>query len=364
MKPAVGWVQWRDLPGEAPTWQFGRLEDSDTGLAFVPQEPRASTSRWILPGLVDVHNHLSIGERGGVEDDAALVSAGEEIRSGVLALREMGNPTPGRNLGGTGQNLPRLVGAGKHIARPKRYLPNLAIEVEDPADLPVVVAEQAQLGEGWVKLVGDWIDRSAGASADLEPLWQLPELKDAVAAAHENGARVAVHTFGSKAVGDLIEAGVDSIEHGTGLTYEQAQEVAARGIPVTPTLGQVELFPDFAAAAHKYPVYANTMMGLYQNRRDWWDGLLEANVHLLPGTDAGGYQPHGQMQAELLRWQDWDLDATSIVDFATWKARDFLGFDSLSAGAPADLLILKSDPTLDVSVLKHPERIVLDGDYV
>ena len=55
------------------------------------------------------------------------------------------------------------------------------------------VERQAGRGDGWVKLVGDWIDRSTG---DLGPVWPDDVLKDAVARAHELGVRVAVHVFG------------------------------------------------------------------------------------------------------------------------------------------------------------------------
>ena len=82
---------------------------------------------------------------------------------------------------------------------------------------PTAVAEQARRGDGWVKLVGDWIDRSVG---DLAPLWSDDVLVAAVAAAHAEGARVTAHVFGEDALPGLINAGIDCIEHGTGLTED------------------------------------------------------------------------------------------------------------------------------------------------
>ena len=70
-------------------------------------------------------------------------------------------------------------------------------------------------GDGWVKLVGDWIDREVG---DLAPLWSDDVLKAAIDAAHANGARVTAHVFGEDALPGLIKAGIDCIEHGTGIT--------------------------------------------------------------------------------------------------------------------------------------------------
>ena len=113
---------------------------------------------------------------------------------------------------------------------------------------------QARRGDGWVKLVGDWIDRGVG---DLAPEWPADAVAAAIAAAHEEGARVTAHTFGTDALPALIDAGIDCIEHGTGLTEELIGEMAARGTAVVPTLVNVANFPEFAAAGEKkFPAYA------------------------------------------------------------------------------------------------------------
>jgi hypothetical protein len=62
----------------------------------------------------------------------------------------------------------------------------------EPADLVETVRRQAARGDGWVKLVGDWIDRDTG---DLEPCWPLDQLRPAMQAAHAAGARVTAHCF-------------------------------------------------------------------------------------------------------------------------------------------------------------------------
>src|SRR5699024_3517725 len=68
---------------------------------------------------------------------------------------------------------PRIVRAGHHLARPKRYLRYYARELDDVTGLPAAMAEEAGRGDGWVKIVGDWIDRARGADSVLEPLWPL-----------------------------------------------------------------------------------------------------------------------------------------------------------------------------------------------
>lgn len=338
MEPITGWILWRDTPKSPASFRWGTLS---SGLSF-HEEKTPGAGPWITPGLVDVHAHLGIGETGPAGQEDALRAAKANWDSGVTAIREPGSPTPPVDASPL-----TVIRAGRHIARPKRYLRGLAIEVENPNDLPKVVAQQTQTSNGWVKLVGDWIDRSNGADSDLDPLWDTHILVDAVAAAHDNGARVAVHAFSRPAIDGLLEARVDTIEHGSGMTFDHAVEAARLGIAVTPTLGQVELFPSFAGdAKKKYPRYAQTMTELYDHRYQWFDDLRSAGVQLLPGTDAGGYQPHGEIQTELQRWVDYGMTETEVVDLATWRARDFLGLPSLHPEGPEEFVIFEERPAL------------------
>ncbi len=126
-------------------------------------------------------------------------------------------PTPAGST--TGEDLPKIIRAGRHIARSKRYIRNYGWEIE-PAELVAYVEQEARRSDGWVKLVGDWIDRDAG---DLTPCWPAEALNAAIARAHELGARVTAHVFGEHALPDLLAAGIDCIEHGTGIEPEHAR---------------------------------------------------------------------------------------------------------------------------------------------
>ena len=84
----------------------------------------------------------------------------------------------------------------------------------EPNELVAEVERQAARGDGWVKLVGDWIDRDIG---DLTPLWPPDVAAAAITRAHELGCRVTAHVFGEQAVSELVAAGIDGIEHGTGI---------------------------------------------------------------------------------------------------------------------------------------------------
>lgn len=360
-----GIALWRESSDVSPQWVEGEWLVSGVSMNRVePSSAAADLQGFIIPGMVDVHCHIAIGDDGPVGQDEQLHHAIATRNNGVLAVRDCGAPDDQAWIRHD-PKLPLLLRCGHHIARPKRYIRGLPIDVENLSDLPAVVADQARVGDGWVKLVGDWIDRSNGADADLDPLWPRDVLTDAVAAAHENGARVAVHAFSHKVIDDLLEAGVDDIEHGSGMDEDQLLEARARGVYVTPTLLQVELFHEFAAqAGAKYPVYAATMQAMYDNRLDHAQMLMESGVHLLPGTDSGGYQEHGRIERELALWQRAGMSLDKILDHATWMARDALGLPSLSEGAPADFVVYHEDPRASLAALASPAAVVLRGQRV
>ena len=101
-----------------------------------------------------------------------------------------------------------------------------------------------------MKLVGDWIDRGVG---DLAPLWSDDILKAAIDAAHANGARVTAHVFGEDALPGLINAGIDCIEHGTGITEDTIALMLEHGTALVPTLINIDNFPGIADARGQVP---------------------------------------------------------------------------------------------------------------
>ena len=317
---------------------------------------------WLLPGLVDAHCHVGIGPGGVlVEDFAGLRGqALAERDAGVLALRDCGSPVDTRALDDE-PDLPRIVRAGRHIARSRRYIPGLAVELE-PEDLVAEVRVQARRGDGWVKLVGDWIDRSAG---DLAPEWPADVLPAAIAAAHGEGARVTAHTFGADALPGLVRAGIDCIEHGTGLTEELIGEMAARGTAVVPTLVNVENFPGFAAAGEKrFPAYASTMRRLYAGAGAVVRAAYEAGVPVFAGTDAGGGIEHGRIADEVHALCQAGLPAEAALAAASWSARAWLGLPGIEEGAPADVVVYDADPRADLDTLTRPRLTLLRGRVV
>ena len=346
------------LPGEDTVELFvdaaGRLVEPIRGAETLVD------GGFIVPGLVDAHCHIGLGSTGGVDLEEADAQARIDRDAGTLLIRDCGSPVDTSPLQARA-DLPEIIRAGRHVARPKRYIPGLALEVDDPALLPDVVAEQAAAGDGWVKLVGDWIDRGVG---DLAPIWPDDVLATAIDTAHSAGARVTAHVFGAAAIPGLVRAGIDCIEHGTGLTDDLIAEMAARGTALVPTLINVETFPAIADQARKYPTYATHMRQLHAGAGDMVRRAVEAGGPVYAGTDAGGGIDHGRIADEVIALHRAGMSAADALGAASWAAREWLGRPGLEPGARADLVVYRSDPRADLSVLHDPVVVMLRGRQV
>ena len=318
---------------------------------------------FVLPGLVDAHCHVGLAAAGGVLLDIARQQAITDRDAGALLLRDAGVPHTYYELDDA-DDLPRIVHAGSHLARTRRYIRNYAVEIE-PTQLAEYAEAQARRpgghGRPWVKIVGDWIDREVG---DITPCWPADVLREAVARAHGAGARVATHVFGEEALPDLIAAGVDSIEHGTGIDDTVLDAVAAAGIAVVPTLVMVAEFGKFADQATKYSAYADRMRRLQRSAASRVANARDAGVPLYVGTDAGGHLPHGLVVDEMLALGAAGLSNLEVLAAGSWKAREWLGLPGLVEGAPADFVIYDGDPRLDLAELRRPRHIVVRGTVI
>lgn len=145
-------------------------------------------------------------------------------------------------------------------------------------------------------------------------------------------ARITAHCFDERNVTELVDAGIDGIEHGTGLDDDTIATMAERGVALVPTLFNIETFPEIAAAAGgKFPVYAAHMRALHARRFETIGKAVDAGVPVYAGTDAGVSLPHGILPNEL------DLlakvgGAEFALGAASWRAREWLGEDALGEG--------------------------------
>ncbi|MCX4646264.1 amidohydrolase family protein [Streptomyces sp. NBC_01446] len=315
---------------------------------------------WAMPGLVDAHCHVGLDAHGPVPADVAEKQALTDREAGTLLIRDAGSPSDTRWIDDR-EDLPRIIRAGRHIARTRRYIRNYAHEIEPP-ELVAYLAREAKRGDGWVKLVGDWIDRDAG---DLTACWPREEVEAAIAEAHRLGARVTAHCFAEDSLRDLVEAGIDCIEHATGLTEDTIPLFAERGVAIVPTLVNIATFPEIAAAGEtKFPRWSAHLNRLYERRYDTVRAAYDAGVPVYVGTDAGGSLAHGLVAGEVAELLKAGLPAVDALSATAWGARAWLGRPGLEEGASADLVVYESDPRADVRVLAAPRRVVLRGRIV
>lgn len=315
---------------------------------------------WVLPGFVDAHCHIGLGPGGAVDEDTTLAQAQTDLMAGTLLVRDAGSPSNTRWVQQR-KDLPRLIRAGRHIARSRRYLRGLGHEVE-PEQLVETVRKEARDGDGWVKLVGDWIDRDAG---DLAASFPAAVVRDAISAAHDEGARVTAHCFAEETLDDMLDAGIDCIEHATGLLPRHIPRLAEQGVPIVPTLVNIATFPDIAAQAlPKFPDYARHMTALWERRRERVLEAFEAGVSIYAGTDAGSVIKHGRIADEMMELHDAGLPAPAVLGAATWAARKWLGADGIAEGASADVVLCKEDPRLNLATVAGLTGVVLRGRVV
>ena len=155
----------------------------------------------------------------------------------------------------------------------------------------------------------------------------------------------------------LIEAGIDCIEHGTGLSQDLIDAMVEKRISLVPTVMQIDKFPQYVeAAGAKFPAYAAHMTDLHARQRDTIMAAYDAGVPLFAGSDGGGISRHGNIAGEVVAMAGLGMPAEYALGAASWRAREWLGWNAgLDEGAPADFVVYDSDPREDLSALSGPQ---------
>lgn len=350
--PAALHLRARLLPEDRSTDLW--IVDGTISHSPVANARTVATDGWMMPALVDSHVHLGVPEVGGPLSLETVERELEQLaRSGVGAVRVMGGPTPIPADLVHRPSSPLIQQAGTPLAAPGRFFPGWGNEVTDE-QLAEVCAEPSSAE--WVKIILDWFDDSDGYDVS----YSEESLGRAVAAAHAEGRRVAVHTQSAAGGAAAIRAGVDSVEHGMHLSSEFLDTLAHCGGILVPTGAVFEqLAPSMQGD------------GMPQNLRRWFrDGLaahpalvreaVRAGVTVLAGTDL----PVGHLVDEITWLAAAGLPAEAAIGAASWTAREALGLPRLREGDRADLIWLARDPRLDVGSLRRPELVILGGAVI
>lgn len=372
-------------------WRDGVIESvTELGSAEAPDGPR----RYLVPGLVDTHVHL-LGYAGADKSRVdgfswPLVTTREEqtlhvaancrqaLARGVTTLRELSGdrvqvavarafdagllPGPRLLVGGP---VGMTAGHGDLFTPP-------AVAVRPPvADSPdecrKLVRTWARDGlhaikvytSGGVLSIGDQVGWRNHTRAELEAT---------VDEAHALGMRVACHAHSEVGIAIALELGVDSLEHATQLTPEQADELAARGIPVAPTL----LINDLIASGKlgSSPEATAIAAELVASRDERFADAARRGVDFILGTDASGYfVRHGDQALELQamsRVFGWDAPRT--LQAATARAAAAIGLGDrvgrIAAGLAADLIVTDEAPWENLTALSGDLTVVSRGEVV
>ncbi len=271
-----------------------------------PDDAEPLPGRYVLPGLVDAHSHLSVAPgRDGMPKALDLAATRAQLErahaAGVTGIRDTGSPgSLSLRLG------PEILASGRFLAPPGRYIPALLPDPVPEERLVDAALAEIAAGARWIKLVGDFprFDRD---TRDVEPTYSTAAVVRLIEAAHAAGARVAAHTTGPYAT-ELIAAGVDSVEHGTALTEADLGRLAERGAAWTPTLC--------------------ASLGDNQERLERLGHLLrradQLGVTILTGSDVVGTIP-----AEVALLTSLGLSPAAALAAATTNARRFLDLPGL-----------------------------------
>ncbi len=345
---------------------------------------------WVLPGLIDSHTHLSFEQSSNrklqdvVETDAfrtvqAVKNARITIEAGFTTVRNLG-VTPQAVFAvrkGIAQGLipgPRIVSAGEIISPTggpsdlKGYredvFPVAAAGVCDgPSACRKLVREEIKAGADVIKVaVTDAV--LADSPTGVTQIFMKDEVDEIVATAHLLGRKVAAHAHSAPGIRLAVDAGVDSIEHGTFADDATLKLMASKKIYLVPTLSAGEFVTEKAKTGFLPDTMKQKAEAVGPQLKDTLRRALDAGVPIAFGTDAGVFE-HGKNAGEFTYMVQAGMSPAAVLRAATMSAAKLLGVDreigSLSAGKRADLIAVSADPLKDISVMARVAFVMSDG---
>jgi imidazolonepropionase-like amidohydrolase len=197
------------------------------------------------------------------------------------------------------------------------------------------------------------------------PQFTPAEMAALVDESHRLRKKVAVHCHGDQAAKEAIEAGVDSIEHGSFLKPETLTLMKNKGTYLTPTLmatewilGKIDNYPPALQAKAKAAGAA---------RSEMFRNAVKMGVKISFGTDAAVF-PHGQKAKEFKLMVDLGLPAIDALKTATGNAADLFGIaqktGTLEKGKLADVIAMPGDPTSDITATERVSFVMKEGKII
>src|SRR5271155_1687182 len=343
----------------------------------------------VLPGFIDTHTHLLLqGDITAADYDEQLLKQSIPYRAilaarnahialshGFTAMRDL--ETEGAMYADVDVKTainrgevpgPRMFVATRAMAPTGQYpLLGYSWELDMPHGVQVVdgvenarlaVREQIMHGADWIKYYSDHgyfygPDGVLHSHANFTP----EEARAIVAEAHRLGRRVAAHSIGSDGIAAALDAGVDTIEHGDGLTDELIDRVVAQKVFWVPTI---------AVGAYVAQGRQGNWPKMVETERIAFGKALRKGVKIAFGTDAGGFAWTELNQArEFHYYVEYGMTPMEAIRTATTTAADLLGWadriGSIEPGKFADVVAVAGDPLADISELEHVAFVMKDG---
>ncbi|MCA9878786.1 MAG: amidohydrolase family protein, partial [Thermomicrobiales bacterium] len=358
--------------GLAVLVQDGRILDV-TAAAHLPEDTQRVdlTGLTLMPGLIDTHVHL-LGMRNmnaasmtfvgeGLRAARATADLGRLLQAGITTVRDCGSYTalalkqavaegsvPGPRVVPCGRFIERSGGADDAPDMPLAWAqeagpwgPRLA---DGPDEVRKAVREQLRSGAEWIKTCTTGAVTTQVLSNPDILEWSDPEIEALVGEAHRLGVRVAVHAHANAGIVQALNAGADSIEHGTYLDDETARRMADTGTWLVPTLFVLNQLIEFGVEFGTPDWVLAKARGALPARQRSMEAALRHGVPIAMGTDIGGQDllPHGRNAAELSLLVRFGMSPADALVAGTLGAARCIGLEgergSLEPGKVADII--------------------------
>lgn len=348
----------------------------------------------LLPGFIDAHLHLwglDLADPTGLwtwplpyRAARAAADLRRLLENGITAVRCLGGPLgpalaravreghlPGPHIVAAGEFICSRAGTWDHAAWPQAWVESLGMFADGVEECRRRVRERIRQGADFIKIGG-----SVGEHADaLRPWGNDParlrlshsdeEVAVLVQEAHRNGLKVATHAIGDAAVRQALDAGVDSIEHGHGISEETARRLADGPAVLVPTLA----LPALRAASAPPP-----MAGHWQRHREAQVASLQValrhGVRIAAGTDFVGppFTPLGGDAVEMELLVQAGMSPEQALRACIVEGAALLGLAEqigrLAPGYSADLVGLPGDPLADIGLVRQVAFVMKEGAVI